>query len=128
LKDVLTPGDFNLGIYGNADLVAYIGHDGLMDFSLQENFSNADNRQRDAIMLACISKKYFGPYLRATMANPVLWSTGLMAPEAYTLHDALGQYISHQPAKKIQTAAAKAYAKYQHCSERAAGNLLVTGW
>lgn len=128
LKDVLSDADFSLGINGNADLLAYIGHDGLMDFTLQEKFSNTDNRRRDAIMLACISKKYFAPHLRAANANPVLWSTGLMAPEAYTLHDALQQYINHQPAKQIQIAAAKAYAKYQHCSERAAGHLLVSGW
>ncbi len=128
LKEVLPTGDINIGINGNANLVAYIGHDGLMDFQLNEKFTCADNKTRDTIILACISKRFFAPHLTATKANPVVWSTGLMAPEAYTLHDALEQYINHQSNQVIQKAGAKAYAKYQHCIEKAAGNLLVTGW
>ena len=60
--------------------------------------------------------------------NPLVWTTGLMAPEAYTLHDALTGYVKGEDAEAIRTRAAKAYSKYQKCSEKAARNLLVTGW
>lgn len=128
LKDVLDVDGKPIGINGNASLIAYIGHDGLMDFSLSESFRNADGRKRDAIMLACISKKYFAPHLSQTQARPLVWSTGLMSPEAYTLHDALNAYLDNQSPEAIRTAAAKAYAKYQKCGEKAARNLLVTGF
>ncbi len=117
-----------LGSTGNASLVSYIGHDGLMEFSLPNDFNNIDNKSRDAIILACISKKYFAPFIKMAKAKPLVWTTGLMAPEAYTLHDAIEQYLQQAPAQKIQDAAASAYAKYQKCSKRASSNLLVTGF
>jgi hypothetical protein len=128
LKDTVLCNKKILGNQGNAALVSYIGHDGLMEFSLPNNFYNADNKKRDAIMLACISKKYFAPFIKTAKANPLVWTTGLMAPEAYTLHDAIEQYLISAPIESIRDAASSAYAKYQHCSKKAAHNLLVSGF
>lgn len=127
-KDTIQAMETVMGINGNAKLLAYIGHDGLMDFKLNEPFQNTDSIERDAIILACYSKNYFTPHLRSTLAQPLVWTTGLMCPEAYTLHDALSSYIRKQSAETIRSSAAKAYARYQQCSEKAARNLLVTGW
>ena len=128
VKDTLHVNGLALGIDGNATLVAYIGHDGLMDFRLTERFQNTDRVKRDAIILACISKKYFSPLLMPTGAHPLVWTTGLMCPEAYTLHDALDSYIRKESDDKIRRRAAQAYAQNQRCSEKAAWNLLVSGW
>lgn len=128
VKDTIKIDKTIIGINGNAKMVAYIGHDGLMDFQLNENFSNADGKQRDAIILACISKKYFAPHLAQAKANPLLWTTGLMAPEAYTLHDALSSYIAGGTAEEIRSKGAMAYTKFQKCSLKASRNLLVTGY
>ena len=95
---------------------------------MNEQFDNADKLNRNAIILACISKNYFAPYLSATKANPLVWSTGLMSPEAYTLHDALESYVKNEPGANIRSSAAKAYSKYQRCSENAARKLLVSGY
>ena len=113
---------------GMSDILAYVGHDGLMDFSLTNEFEKENDEDRKAIMLACISKKYFSSYIKSTGADPLLWSTGLMAPEAYTLHDALNRWIDTNDAAQTRNAAAAAYSKYQRCSMTAAKNLLVTGW
>ena len=128
LKDTLHINGATIGLNGNGKLIAYIGHDGLMDFNLQERYQNTDSLSRDAILLSCKSKKYFAPHLAATRSKPLIWTTGLMCPEAYTLHDALTGYIQNEPAENIRSKAAKAYAKYQRCSEKAARNLLVTGY
>ena len=128
LKDTLVLRDKIIGINGNGNLVAYIGHNGLMDFSVTEDFSNTDNKTRDAIMLACISKHYFWGYIQSAGARPLLWSTGLMSPEAYTLHDALESYMTQQPAETIRTSAANAYSRYQKCSIKASKKLLVSGF
>ena len=113
---------------GASNLIAYVGHDGLMDFSINQNFEGTSDKKREAIILACYSKRFFSPHLEQTGASPLLWSTGLMAPEAYILHDAVNAWINSNSPEEIRTAAAKAYSKYQKCSLKAAGNLLVTGW
>lgn len=119
---------FQLGINGNADLIAYIGHDGLMDFELKESFTKQDEAKRDTIMLACISKSYFAPHLKKTGANPLLWTTGLMAPEAYVLHAALEGWINNEDGESVRQRAAKAYNSYQNCGLKGAQRLFVTGW
>lgn len=120
--------DVEIPFGGASDILAYVGHDGLMDFSLPDEFEKQNDESRKAIMLACISKKYFSPHLKTTGAEPLLWSTGLMAPEAYILHDALNKWIDTNDAAQTRNAAAAAYSKYQKCSLNAAKNLLVTGW
>lgn len=113
---------------GAADLIAYVGHDGLMDFSLEQAFKKSNDKPREAIMLACYSKNYFSPHLKQGGATPLLWTSGLMAPEAYTLHDAIHEWANNSTPQQVRLAAARAYAKYQHCSLKAAQNLLVQGW
>jgi hypothetical protein len=127
-KDTLQLDGKILGIDGNASLLAYIGHDGLMDFQLSESYSNTDNIKRDVIILACYSKYYFSPHLETANVNPLVWTTDLMCPEAYTLHDALTGYVNGETNENIREKAAAAYAQYQKCSLKAAKGLLVTGW
>lgn len=123
-------GEEHIYFGGSANLIAYIGHDGLMDFELQQKF-NADTlskNKRETITLACYSKHYFSNHLKFSGSFPLLWTTGLMAPEAYTLHDAIHKWTNNASTIAIREAAAKAYSKYQHCSLQAAQNLLVQGW
>ena len=127
-KDTLKIRKTTIGIGGHSKLLAYVGHDGLMDFQLNETFENTDKVKRDVIILACYSKNYFSPHLAKANVNPLVWTTNLMAPEAYTLHDAISGYLLNESNEQIRTRAAKAYSKYQKCSEKAARNLLVTSW
>jgi hypothetical protein len=113
---------------GSSRLLAYIGHNGLMDFTINEKFAAADKEERNAVMLACISKSYFTPHLKATGAKPLLWTTGLMCPEAYSLDAAITSFIKKENAEATSLRAARAYHKYQHCGVNAAKRLLVSGW
>jgi hypothetical protein len=113
---------------GGANLVAYVGHEGLMDFQLSTLPRKKDDNQHDAIILACISKSYFATPLRTAGASPLVWTTGLMAPEAYTLKSAIDGWILKESNNQIRERAAAAYSKYQKCSLNAARRLLVTGW
>jgi len=127
-KDSLLLDGKTLGIGGNASLVAYIGHNGLMEFELEDTYVNRDNKKRDVIILACYSKRYFISHLKEANVNPLLWTTHLMAPEAYTLHDALTGYVNGETNESIRERGAAAYARYQKCGLRGARGLLVTGW
>src|SRR4029077_13648417 len=51
---------------GSASLIAYVGHDGLMDFQLASFPTKRDEENRDAIILACASKNFFAEPLKAT--------------------------------------------------------------
>ncbi len=120
--------DLTLQILGSADLVAFVGHNGLMDFTLENQPAKKDDDARDAVILACASRNYFSAPLKKTSAKPLLWTSNLMAPEAYILHDALEGWTRGETGEKVRDRAAKAYAKYQKISLRSAQNLLVTGW
>jgi hypothetical protein len=121
-------GPVKLPIRGGANLVAYVGHDGLMDFQLSRFPQKKNEIHRDAVVLACISKQFFAEGVRASGAYPLLWTTGLMAPEAYTLKSALDGWIAGENNEQIRDRAAAAYDKYQKCGLRAARRLLVSGW
>jgi hypothetical protein len=129
LKDTLQINNAVIGIKGNAKLLTYIGHDGLMDFSLNNSFKNADGKERDVVILACKSKKYFSSFIKNAKAKPLLWTSDLMCPEAYTIHDLITVYIKNpNDVVAMNDAASKAYSKYQKCSVKASKNLLVTGF
>jgi hypothetical protein len=121
-------GPQELPIRGGAGLVAYIGHDGLMDFQLSRLPRRKDDLHRQAVVLACASKQFFADPVKESGAYPLLWTTGLMAPEAYTLKSALDGWIAGESDEQIRDRAAGAYDKYQKCGIRAAHRLLVSGW
>jgi hypothetical protein len=113
---------------GGAGLVAYVGHNGLMDFSLPEYPSGAQGQGRSTIILACASKPYFAAPLRRSGAIPLLWTTNLMAPEAYTLKAAVDGWLLGETGDAVRRRAAEAYQKYQKCGMKAALQLFASGW
>ncbi|MEP6900820.1 MAG: hypothetical protein ABJA66_03660 [Actinomycetota bacterium] len=120
--------DLTLQILGSANLVAFVGHNGLMDFKLENPPDKKDDDQRAAVILACASRNYFSAPLKKTSATPLLWTSNLMAPEAYILHAALEGWVRGETDEQVRNRAAAAYSKYQKISLKSAQNLLVTGW
>ncbi len=118
----------NLDAAGGSSLVAYVGHDGFMDFQLPSVPQKANDAPRQAIILACASKAYFAGPLRTSGAHPLLWTTGLMAPEAYTLKSAIDGWVLKESGSQIRERASAAYHKYQKCGLNAARRLFATGW
>jgi hypothetical protein len=120
--------EVSVAIAGNADLIVYAGHDAFMDFQIPPIAGARGDKLRRTIILACASKSFFAPYVRQTGAEPLLWTTGLMAPEAYTLKAALDGWIAQEDDEAIRQRAAQAYDRYQKCGLHAAQRLFVTGW
>ncbi len=101
---------------GAAHLLAYVGHDGLMDFSLDMPAPSTEGAPpRGAIVLACMSLTFFHDHLEAAGAHSLLLTTGLMAPEAYTLDAAIRAWVTTGTTDAVIEGAAGAYNKYQHC-------------
>ena len=95
-----------------------------MDFSLASpTVDTSRNEPRSSAVLACASKEYFLDYLDATQSHALLLTTGLMAPEAYTLDAAIRAWVSDGSTAQVVEAAAQAYHRYQKCGVGAARRL-----
>lgn len=56
-------------------------------------------------------KDYFLSHLEKLNVHPLLLTTGLMAPEAYSLNAAIKTWISGEDDKQVRKAAAESYNK-----------------
>ncbi len=109
---------------GGAAVAVFVGHNGLMDFGLATTPQGAKEGQaRGSMILACASKPYFLEPLRRAGSHPLLLTTGLMAPEAYTLDAALKALFEGADSREIHESAAQAYNAYQKCGLRGARRL-----
>ena len=113
---------------GAADMVCFVGHNGLMDRKPGRLPSKAAGLNPScAVVLACKSREYFAEPLRRAGCPPLITTTGLMAPEAYTLEAIVRSWSAGRPAATVHARAAEAYAKYQKCSLPAARRLFAAG-
>lgn len=104
---------------GQYDLVAFIGHNVLMDSPVVEQ-KPIKGKRTDAIVLCCLSEKYFTERLRRIGATPILLTRQLMYPGSFILHDAIEQWSNGGSLNDIRQAAGKAYARNQKISVKAA--------
>jgi hypothetical protein len=119
----LRAGERELLVGGGAHVLAFVGHNGLMDFAapdlpapLRPALAHAN------IVLACYSHEYFAAKF-SDGGLALLMTHGLMAPEAYTLDAAVRGWFAGEDPGAVRRAAARAYARYQKVSERAASRL-----
>jgi hypothetical protein len=108
-------------------LVAYIGHNGLMDFALPVEAEPKKGPGRQAIVLCCKSSEYFKPALEQAGATPLLTTTQLMYPGGFILRAAAEGWIAGETPEQIRQRAAAAYAKNQGISVKAAAGVFSAG-
>src|SRR5438552_4778273 len=113
--------EVSFAVAGDADVIVYVGHDAFMDFQVPPIAGTRRDKSARTIILACASRPYFASYIQQTGAEPLLWTTGLMAPEAYTLKAALDGWIAQEDDEAIRRKD-----NYQKCGSRAALRLFVT--
>lgn len=104
---------------GEYDLVAFIGHNGLMDFTIPSP-PTQQKKKTDVIVLCCKSDPYFSARLTVLGGRPVLMTKQLMYPGSFILHDALESWSKGHSLEEIRSAAARAYARNQKISLKAA--------
>jgi hypothetical protein len=116
-----------LPINSDVDLLAFNGHNGLMD-TYVDTVYNITGESKDAVAIACASAEYFKPYLKKSGGYPLIFTTNLMAPEAYVLDGVINAWLANKTPEQIRLEAGKAYHKYQKCGLRGATNLFTTRW
>ncbi len=128
----------NIKAGSHSGLITYVGHDGFMDLYKPEILTweltkgypeRKDNgKPKKAVLLCCKANKYFRKQLQKAKAYPLIWTTGLMCPEAYTLEAIAEGWLNNESDKQIHLRASKAYHKYQRCGLNGAKRLFKTGW
>ncbi len=120
-----TPSELRVG--GQAGLVVYIGHNGLMDFSLDSFPQAAGPGTRDAAVFACLSRDYFLEALQQAGARPLILTKSLMCPEAYSTHALILGWAKGEDPAAIRERVAAIYGRYQKCSLKAARSVFAAG-
>jgi len=100
-------------------LVAYIGHNGLMDFELPQP-GKMKRGKSDSVVLCCKSETFFRRRLEKLGARPVLLTTQLMYPGSFILHDVIEKWLDGANREQLRIAAARSYARNQRLSLKAA--------
>ncbi len=117
--------DFEAAASSNSfDLVAYLGHNGLMDFDVPVP-PKVEGNDTEVVVLCCLSETYFGSRLRALGCRPVLMTQQLMYPGSFLLHAAIEKWRSGGGSADLRAAAAAAYATNQKISVRAAAGVFA---
>lgn len=114
-------------IYSKADLVIFNGHNGLMDVTLDIPKSKS-HFKNETVAIACYSHSYFKDYWLYAHSYPIVSTTHLLAPEAYTIEAIINSWALGKSGTEIRNAAAKAYSDKHTCSYKTGQKLFKTGW
>lgn len=129
-KKEVAQGIDTLRFGADTDLLAFCGHNGLMDHPKIQipgppAKEGSDHGASEAVVLACESKSHFRSYFEDAPATPLVWTSGFMSPEAYTLKGILEEWTAEKKGSKVREAAAEAYDRYQDCGMEAAKGLFL---
>lgn len=103
---------------GGYDLVVYIGHNGLMDFSLP--LPTKGSKTTDCMVLCCKSEVFFKGRIEATGSRPILLTQQLMYPGSFLLDAAARSWLDGKNCKDIRNSASLAYAENQKITQKSA--------
>ncbi|WP_392558519.1 hypothetical protein [Orbus mooreae] len=116
---------------GDANLVVYVGHDFLMEWSWSQflpddwRWQTLSKEQqqlqqsRYVAVFACQSQRYFSPPLSRLGITPLILTTQSMAPEAYSIYAMIDGWVNNQSKAQIRQKVATAYSKYQRLNKPA---------
>ena len=127
LNDTVFVKNDTILINAKADLLAFNGHNGLMDVYIEE-FQNKDNIQKDAVVIACSSMYDFNDRLKLLRAYPLVMTTNLLYPGAFIMEGVINNWALMKTNEEIRLSAGDAYHRVKQCGINGARNLFSTGW
>jgi hypothetical protein len=128
LKHQNTVENREVSLYGNADLIAFNGHNGLMDTNV-DIVKNSDGIQRDAVAIACVSHSWFLPHLEASQGYPLVMTRSLLYPGAPVMEELVSRWAMLQNDELIRQGAGDGYyAMKPKSGVNGARNMFKTGW
>ncbi len=126
ISDTLELENDTIPIYSNADLIGFNGHNGFLDTQI-EYIKNTDNKQKDAVMLGCLTHIYVD-YLNYANSYPLVVTTDFFAPEAYVIEAVINSWAVLNSEEQIKKDVSEAYAKFQKIDKDVSFNMFHYGW
>jgi len=114
-------------INAKADLIAFNGHNGLMDVFVDEVY-NQDSIQKDAAVIACSSMYDFNERLNLLQAYPLVTTNNSLYPGAFIMEAVINNWALMKTDEEIKLSAGDAYHRVKQCGVIGARNLFSTGW
>ena len=113
--------DFEAAIQRRSfDMVVFIGHNGLMDFTLPVPAKPAGQTNGpDCVVLCCKSESYFRSRIESAGGRPVLLTTQLMYPGSFILLAVAEGWLNGATLPGLRERAGEAYAANQKLSKKA---------
>jgi hypothetical protein len=108
---------------GTSDFIAFIGHNGLMDFTLDVPARESAATPKATAAFCCRSLAYFNPLLTELGTKPYCLTKQNMYPGAFLLRDVLEAWLSGETPQGATARAAAAYAANQKISLKAASGV-----
>lgn len=127
LNDTLVLNQLKIPAFGNADLLVFNGHNGLIDNDYPW-IENTDGKERDAVVIACVSDNYFTARFPRLKAYPLITTTNFLPPEAYIISAIIDNWATMQTEEKIRKSAGEAMAKIHKIAVQPCINTFKTEW
>ena len=115
-------------IYGNADLLVFNGHNGLMDTEISYKITQTNIREKDAISIACSSKYYFENHYKKMNAFPLVVTNYSLYPGGFILEGIIDKWATFNTDEKIRQEAGNSYHEVKKCGLKGARNIFHSGW
>ena len=115
-------------IYGNSDLLAFNGHNGLMDTEISYSITQPNIRQKDAVSISCSSIYYFENHYKKMNAYPIVTTQHNLYPGGFIMEGIIDKWATFEPDEKIRQEAGNAYHRVKKCGIKGARNIFYTGW
>ncbi len=129
LSDSVLVGDHYVRINGDADLVAFNGHNGLMDETTIFEDATDQTKPKDAVSISCASGGFFKDRYWRTSSYPLVHTTNLLYPGAFILEGVLNEWAMLKDDEACKVAAGKAYYTHKPKSgPNGSQNLFDFGW
>ena len=111
---------------GNADMVMFNGHNGMMDAVRLNNYPNKDGRKKDVVMNACVSYGYLQEEFMKAGGYPLVRTNTLLYPGAYVLAQIIEDWVKGVEEKQLCLNAGRAYCLKHDCG--AGSKVYKAGW
>jgi hypothetical protein len=110
---------------GQADFLAFIGHNRLMDFRVTFPSNQRGDKPVPVTVLCCLSHKYFTENLSSSGGQPLLMTSQFMYPGSFILHAMLEGWLGGEAPTQLRERAAASYSKNQKISQKAARGVFI---
>lgn len=119
-----------IAIHGAADLVAFNGHNGLLDlyYDQPNQWYNMPNYQKDLVVIACYANEYFEREAMRAKAYTIVRAKNRLHPGAFVISGILDEWAMLNSIESMRLSAGKAYCKIHDCSVKTSKKLFYKGW